>query len=145
MTHPLEARVAAAQRAHDRFFGMRFKWSTGNCGVMIAWHLRAVGVPIKAAAKAGTYNSLAGAQRALNRLGYATLGEMADAHLERIAPAMALPSDIIEIPAEDRNPLGCLTIALGNGRVLGFIDVGGCAVLQPHEYVAAWRVPFQAG
>jgi hypothetical protein len=67
---------------------------------------------------------------------------MADAHFERIAPAAAWPGDLIEIPAEERNPLGCFMVALTNGRAVGYVDGAiGAAVLQPLEYVAAWRVP----
>jgi hypothetical protein len=141
MSHPFDARVAAAQKTRDHFWGKEFTWGKRDCAQMVAWHCRAMGVPVKQAAKAGSYHSLVGAQRALKRLGYETLADMADAHFERIAPAQAWPGDLIELPAEDRNPLGCLTVALTNGRVLGYVDGGlGAAVLQPSEYVAAWRV-----
>jgi len=36
---------------------------------------------------------------------------------------------------------GALTIAVGNGRVLGFHeDVSVAEILQPVEFVTAWRV-----
>lgn len=142
MSHIFDSRVAAAQQTLDHFKGKPFKWGRYDCAAMVAWHLRAIGAPVKQAAKAGSYHSLVGAQRALKRLGYATLAEMADAHFERIAPAAAWVGDLIEIPAEDRNPLGCFMVALTNGRVVGYVDGAiGAAVLEPVEYVAAWRVP----
>ena len=58
----------------------------------------------------------------------------------RIPPAAALPGDIIAMAMSDGDPFGCsLTVALDNGRILGFKD-GICQVLVPLAYVTAWRV-----
>ena len=87
--------------------------------------------------KAGSYSSARGAARALVRLGVKDLCEAMDLlGLPRIAPAMALPGDIIAL-AGPEGP--ALTVAVGNGRVLGFYEAAGvCTVLQPHEYLTAW-------
>lgn len=137
----LTRRVAAAQKTLDHFKGKPFKFGSRDCARLTSFHCRAMGRPVKAAARAGSYHSLSGAVRTLKRLGFETLADLADAHFERIPPAATLPGDLIQIPAEDRNPLGCLTVALGNGRVVGFVEgVDGAVVMQPMEFVAAWRV-----
>ncbi len=63
-----------------------------------------------------------------------------DDHFERVPPAAAWTGDVIAMPGLE-GP-GALAVALGGGRVLGYHeDAVGAAVLQPSEYVAAWRVP----
>ena len=91
--------------------------------------------------KAGTYRSELGAVRALKRAGYVNLADaLDDLGLPRIAPAEALPCDIIMLPGEGSFG-GALNIVVGNGRVLGYHqDLPGADVLQPTEFVAAWRV-----
>jgi hypothetical protein len=61
-----------------------------------------------------------------------------DMGLDRIAPAEAIVGDLLMLPGVDR--LGGLAIALGNGRVVAYHeDVAAAAVLQPLQYLAAWR------
>jgi cell wall-associated NlpC family hydrolase len=58
--------------------------------------------------------------------------------LPRIAPAAALPGDLVQMPGDDT--IGAMTIYVGNGRVLGYHEaVEGAVVMQPVEMVAAWR------
>ena len=98
-----------------------------------------MGRPIKEASKAGQYHSIAGGVRWLRKMGYDSLIALMDAHFERIAPAAALPGDVIAMPGME-GP-GALTIALGEGRVLGYHeDAIGAVVMQPSEYLAAWRI-----
>jgi hypothetical protein len=137
---PLERRAAAVQILLDEWKDRPFSWSErATCARMVAEHLRRMGYrpPL---AKAGNYKTALGARRALERLGVASLGEALDAmKLERIAPAAALVGDVVEIPGEP--PFGCLTIAAGNGRAIGFHEEAeGVAVMQPVEFIAAWRV-----
>lgn len=85
------------------------------------------------------YSTETGAVRALKRTGFADLIEAVDAlGLERIAPAAAKTGDLVGMPCE--GPWGCaLTVAVGNGRVFGFLD-GMAQVQIPSAFTAAWRV-----
>ncbi|MDO9489037.1 MAG: hypothetical protein Q7J32_11730 [Sphingomonadaceae bacterium] len=132
-------RVAATQATVDRFKGRAFRFGSHDCARMVAYHLKQIGRPMRLA-KAGTYRSLLGATRALRHLGYDSLAAALDDHgLTRIAPAAAVVGDIVELPGEP--PFGALSVAVGNGRVLGFHqDTAGAEILQPTAFVAAWRV-----
>lgn len=138
-SHTLLRRVEVAQGTLDRFRDKPFQWGTRDCSRMVAAHLRAMGYKVKLP-PAGSYRSLRGATRALAAAGFGTVGEALDAlGLLRIPPAAALPGDIIEWPSE--NHLAALGIAVGNGRMVGFHpDARGATVLQPVEFVSAWRV-----
>ena len=138
-SHPLQRRVVATQTLLDEWKGRPLDWKAGHhCARMACDHLRRLGYkpPL---ARAGHFTSPLGARRALKRLGVTTLGEAVDlVGLRRIPPAAAIVGDLVEIPGEES---GCLTVALGNGRVLGWHeDAEGAVVLQPVEYVSAWRV-----
>jgi hypothetical protein len=82
-------------------------------------HQYGVAVPVMKGLK---YSTEAGAARALKRTGFADLIDAVDAlGLERIAPAAARTGDLIGMPCD--GPWGCaLTVAVGNGRVFGFLD-----------------------
>lgn len=135
----LNRRRDAAQKTLDRFKGEPFQFGRNDCGQMVKAHLRHIGKPVKAAARAGSYHSLLGATKQLKKLGHDSLIDMMDAHFPRIPPAAALVGDVISIPGQE-GP-GALFVALGNGRVLGWHeDAEGAVVMQPSEYVAAWRV-----
>lgn len=84
------------------------------------------------------------ARRAPNAPNFKSVDTVADAidamGLQRIPPAAALPADLVLLPGD--GPFGgSLTMAVGNGRVFGYHeDVVGADILQPLEFVAAWRV-----
>jgi len=138
-TSVLERRRDAAQATLDRFKGKPFRFGRHDCAQMVGLHLRTLRKPVKELARAGTYHSLAGGVKALKKLGHDSLADVMDAHFERIAPAAALVGDVIAVPGLE-GP-GALTVAMGNGRVLGWHeDAEGAVVMQPLEYVAAWRV-----
>lgn len=133
-------RAHAAQACIDRFAGKPYAPGTRDC-VKLAGHSmhklgRRVGLT-----KGLRYTTEAGGLKAMRKLGFKSLIEAVDAAgLERIAPASSLPGDIIALDADGESAFGCaLTVAVGNGRVVGFQDGVG-VVLQPHAYVAAWRV-----
>ena len=137
---PIEIRAAAAQQLLDDWRGRPIDWKKRHhCVRMLTDHLRRLKhkPPL---AKAGHFTSPLGARQALKRLGVASVGEILDQMgFERIPPAAALVGDIIEIPGEP--PFGAFTVALGNGRVLGWHeDIQGADVLQPVQFVAAWRI-----
>ncbi|OLF81284.1 hypothetical protein AWH62_01000 [Maricaulis sp. W15] len=138
MSHQAK-RQRAAQAALDSFLGRPQTWGRHDCAKLIGFtlHQLGVGLPLM---KGVRYRSEAGAIRALRRLDLPGLAEGVDqAGLTRIAPARAWLADIVALPAPE--PFGAsLMINVGNGRLLGLND-GHFVVLQPTQYLAAWRVP----
>lgn len=142
-THELIRRRDAAQTLLDEWQKKSFKMGERDCVRLVAHHLRRMGYKVKLPAK-NSYGTLLSATKKLKALGHENLAAAVDAlGLERIAPAAAIVGDIIELAGEDDGgeeaPISALTVAMGNGRVLGFHDVG-CVVMQPLTYRAAWRV-----
>lgn len=136
---PIQRRVASAQKTLDRFKDKPFKFGRNDCAQLVRFNLKLLGHPMKKAAKAGSYHSLIGAQKAIKRVGYDNLIAMMDDHFERIPAAAALPGDVVAMPGVE-GP-GALTVAMGNGRVLGYHeDAAGAVVLQPSETITGWRV-----
>jgi hypothetical protein len=131
----------AAQACVDRFGDRPFELGKRDCVRLAAHLVRARGVKTPML-KGLRYSTLAGAIRALGQTGFADLAEGVDAlGLQRIAPARAVTGDLIAMPGEDGDPFGCvLTVAVGNGRVFGFIE-GRAQAVVPKAFVAAWRVP----
>ncbi len=136
----LLARAEIAQATLDRFKGQPLAYGRHDCVQMAAFHLRACGYRVLLS-KGGRYRSATGALRALRRAGYDDLFvALDDLGLVRVPPAAALVGDLLALPSEEA-ALPALTVALGNGRVLGWHpDAEGAAVLQPLAYEAAWRV-----
>lgn len=128
----------AAQATVDRFCGATLAWGQYDCAKMVVFHLRQLGISLSIS-KAGRYTTELGAVRALKRLGFTRLSEVLDDRgLMRIAPAARIAGDIVELPSTD-GP-GALSVALSNGRVLGYHEnLQGADVLHPLEMVAAWR------
>ncbi|WP_292085310.1 MULTISPECIES: DUF6950 family protein [unclassified Brevundimonas] len=135
--HVMVRRVAAVEATIKRFEGKPLAYGRDDCARMAAFCLRKLGVKASLL-KAGAYRSALGARRALMTLGYSNLEDAVDGlGLPRIAPATALPGDILALQGEDGV---ALCVAIGNGRALGFwASSGVCTVIQPLEYVAAWR------
>ena len=133
-------RQQVAQAAVDRYKGQVETLGKNDCVRRTAFVLRKMGHRPQLG-KAGTYSTGIGALRALRRAGHERLADALDAlGLKRIPPAAALPADIVMVPGEA--PLdGALTIAVGNGRVLGsHVDSDVTEVMHPVEFIAAWRV-----
>lgn len=132
-------RQQAAQATVDRFLDQPYELGKNDCVRLAAFALRKMGRRPQLG-KAGSYSSTIGAVRALKRAGFATLAEAMDAlGLDRIAPAAALPGDILLVPAE--GPFdGALHVAVGNRRTISYHqDAIGATILQPIQYLAAWR------
>lgn len=136
------ARVAAAEAVLARFNGAPLVWGHTDCARLAAASLRALGHRVSLG-RFGRYSSAAGALRALKRQGFDGLDAAIDAQLlPRIPPAAALPGDLVALPSDEPG-WPALTVALGNGRVLGFREKDGalvCGVLQPNQWLCAWRV-----
>jgi hypothetical protein len=129
----------AAQACIDRFAGKPMVWGQRDCATLAAHllHKRGRAVPMLKGAK---YKSEAGAFRTLKQTGFACLVSAVDGlGLERIPPAAARTGDLVAMPCADAR-WGCaLTVAVGNGRVFGYLD-GVAQVQAPSSFVAAWRV-----
>lgn len=131
-------RVAAAQACIDKFGGQPFEWGRFDCVRLAAFAVKEQGFTVRLS-RLRPYKTEAGAVRALRTITDGSLADAVDAQgFARIAPASAWPGDIVAIPGPE--PFGCaLMVQLSNGRVLGALD-GRFAVLDPHDYIAAWRV-----
>lgn len=135
----LEHRRRAAAATAARFQDRPFRFGVNDCARMVAFHLRKLGhrfsMPL-----IGSYRSRAKALLLLRARGCETLSDALDGlGFERIAPASALVGDIIMLDAGDA--FGALTIAMGNGRVLGYHEAAeGAVMMQPRAPLRAWRV-----
>lgn len=138
---PEQKRARAARACMERFEGKAFEIGKRDCVKLAAHALHVMGVKV-APLKGVRYSTLAGAVRAMRQTGFADLVEAMDAlGLTRIAPARATAGDIVALPTGADCPFGCsLTVAIGNGAVLGFHETTGvgCAI-RPKAYLAAWR------
>lgn len=136
---PLERRHAATEATLARYRDRAFKWGSVDCAKVAAFHLKKLGHKILVS-KAGAYQSEFGAARALKRLGYSTLAEMADGiGLVSIAPACMLPGDIALVPSE--GAIGALGIYAYSGNVFCFHeDHQGLVTFKPTEILRAWSV-----
>lgn len=132
-------RVKAAQACIDRFNGKAYDPGKRDCAALVRHllHQAGRGVPFL---KGQRWSTEAGALRVMRRLGFSCLADGVDAlGLQRIPPLAARAGDIVALPC-DGGPWGCaLTVAVGNGRVFGFLGGVG-QVMQPNDYVCAWRV-----
>jgi uncharacterized protein DUF6950 len=141
---PLVRRVEIAQEALDTFVGKPFAWGSNDCARLAALVLRRAGYKPNLA-QFGDYRSDLSARRALKRRKMASvLDWIDDVGLTRIAPAAALPGDLISFPGA--GGWDGLAVALGNGRVLAFsgeIEANPCVVIAAklEMATAAWSVP----
>lgn len=136
-------RQRAAQACVDAYLHRPLKFGTHDCLRLAAFDCRKLGIAVPDL-KGERYRTEAGALKALKARGYADLIEAVDAQgFARIAPAMTWPADIVALPPAEGTPWGAsLMIAVGNGRLLGLSN-GVFQVIQPAQFVCAWRVPVQ--
>jgi hypothetical protein len=127
----------AAQACIDRFGGKTYEPGKRDCAILAAHLLHQYGVSVPVM-KGMRYSTEAGAIKALKRTGCADIVAVVDAlGLQRIAPAAARTGDLVGLPCD--GPWGCaLTVAVGNGRVVGVLEGVG-QVQIPSAFVAAWR------
>jgi hypothetical protein len=133
-------RQRAAAACLKRFDGRPFDWKRNDCVRVVRHDLHHLGVGVPFL-KGLRYGTPLGARRALKAAGFADLLEGMDATgLPRIGAASALIGDVIAIPTDEPEPWGAaLTVAVGNGRVFGFLNGTG-QVFRPKAFTAAWRV-----
>jgi hypothetical protein len=138
-------RVAIAQAALGKFQGVPFKWGDADCARLAVFVAKAAGHKVTLS-RFGDYASERTARRALDKQGFKSMVEAIDSFglLKRIAPLGALPGDLIAFPGSEKGWDG-ITVALGNGRVLGFTEVaerGACSIIQARLSLAitAWSI-----
>lgn len=136
----MKRRMAAIEACQERFLGKTYEPCKRDCLKLVKHALHTVGRRV-GLTKGVTYSTEAGAVKALRRLGFKTLIEAVDASdLVRIAPAMALPGDVLALQSGEEG-FGCaLALFLGNGKAMTF--VGGVCVQGPlgEPPLAAWRL-----
>ncbi len=145
--HPLELRAIATRATLARFKDQPVIWGRNDCARLSAFQLKGLGYKISLA-RFGPYSTEAGGRRALERAGYADMGEaLDDLGLRRLGTkrnpgyASAHTGDLIGMPGlEGAIAIGVL---LGNGRALCFLEGVGCRVVKPLKIVAAWSCPPQ--
>lgn len=136
---PMDRRLVAAQGCIDRFAGKPYDPAAHrDCAYMVRHALHLLGRRV-GNGKLPTYASDAAGIKALRKMGHANLIEAVDAlGLVRIPPLAALPADIIALPSD--HPMGALSIAVGNGRLLAYLDgERGAVVIEPKAMICAWR------
>jgi hypothetical protein len=139
----MERRVAVAQATLDHFRNKPLRYGTRDCVRMAAFHLRKMGHQVRLP-PSGSYASARSALKAMRARGFDNLGEAVDSYgFERIPPAAAISGDLMLVPG-DGGFGGALHVVLGNGKTVSFHeDAVGATILEPFEFVAAWRVPIQ--
>ena len=141
----LVVRVAACQAVVDAHHNQPFVWGQRDCfRSILAPVLKALGHKA-ALAPFGRYANALGARRALKRNGFDSVEHYLDQRpFLRIAPAAALPADLLGLKGEEGDWLG-IAVQLTNGRAFGFMAGADGEprghVIQPLEVVAAWRIP----
>lgn len=135
----LQQRHAAIEATMAKYRDRPFAWGSVDCAKVAAFHLAQLGHQVRIA-KAGGYKTALGAKRALRRLGYSTLAEMADGiGLTPIASARMLLGDIAEL--EGDNPVGTIALYAGNGNLFCFHqDHPALVTLTPKRILRAWSV-----
>ena len=131
--------MEVAQAAVDRFLDKEFVWGKRDCAHLAAFVLVEFGHP-DPLSEIKHYDTLLSAKKAFRKAGLKSLEEPLDRMgFARIAPASALPGDIVAIPSDD--PEWCaLGVNIGDGRVMAFGN--GRGIWWPDSSVVetAWRV-----
>jgi len=136
---PLERRHFALEATMARYRDRPFAWGSVDCAKVAAFHLKKLGHKILIS-KAGAYQSPLGAARALKRLGYSTLAEMADGiGLPQIPYSRMLLGDLAEVEGE--GAIGAIALYAGGGNIFGFHeDHPGLVTVAPTTIIRAWSV-----
>lgn len=112
-----------------------FVWGETDCVLMLRSHLVAMGhrkVP-----KVPEYGTALGAKKALKAAGFESVEAMLDSLLPRIAPAMALPGDVLALQGEEG--LDAIMISVGYKAAGWHETTDGMAIVIPLEVKGAWR------
>jgi len=146
----LIARARVAQAALDRFGGRPLAWGERDCAHLAKFVLMRLGHgnPLKGVkpyrGEVGAVRALHHAERTAGAPPGAGLAAILDAMgLQRIAPADALPCDLVGLAGPE--PFGiALAVAVGNGKALAFAaapQMGGEPRGMVGEMLALFRTP----
>jgi hypothetical protein len=145
----LERRQVAVEAMLKEFSTRPFgfgKTKNADCMKMSLFLLHKMGVKTPGSSRLGNYKNPVMARQALRRAWEVkTVNEWADKHFERIAPAEALPGDLLAGQESEDHALGALMVYVGNGNVATFTEehdtlVIGELTFEPGlEPIGAWR------
>ena len=132
-------RMRAVEAAQAQFAGKAFRLGKVDCAALAAALLSPFGWVLPSL---GGYSTELGAKRKLLRLGVPDMAALIDMiGLVRIAPASARLGDIMFMPGEGKHAIGALTIAMGNGAMLGWHgDHDALVSMRADTVTAAWSV-----
>lgn len=135
----LERRRLATQATLDRYRGKVFDWSTGiTCVHLARYHLKNMGHKPPTMPR---FRSALGAKKVLKERGWASVSDMLDTMLVRIAPAQMLLGDLAIVPGQEG--LDAILISAGPLKLMGWHPETGEFVLYDNglsEVTGAWRV-----
>ena len=109
-------RMVAAQAFADEWTGRAFEWGVTDCACapVAVRHYAGLSSPINLA---GRYKTPVGAVRAIKKLGHSGLVDAIGSFLTPIAPASALPCDVLGYPSDEPFDVS-LSIKLNGVRAL---------------------------
>lgn len=131
----LVRREQALTKTLGKYRDKPFVWGVTDCVLMLRSHLIAMGhrkVP-----KVPEYETALGAKKALKAAGFESVEAMLDSLLPRIAPAQALPGDVLALQGEDG--LDAVMVSVGYKAAGWQQEVEGMAIVIPLEVKGAWR------
>ena len=142
----LLARQQAVSACVKRFVGQPLNWGRTDCVKLCALALRKQGHPVPLL-KGVRYSSEQTALRRFREQGLSSLCDAVDAlGLVKIAPAMAMPGDLIALPTPEGDAFKASLMVVHTAaarRVIGLDGQGAFAVLVPNLELtlACWRTP----
>lgn len=135
----LERRKRATERTIARYRRKAFDWASGiTCVHLARFHLRNMGHRPPGMPR---FRSPLAAKKAMRERGWASVTEMLDSILPRIAPAQMLLGDIAVLPGDAG--MDSVMICAGPRRLFGWREDQPTAVMlgvRLDEVAAAWRV-----
>lgn len=140
-------RNTATQATIDRFVNQPFVWGVADCAQLVAFHLQQLGHPDPLKKVTG-YSTRRTALRAMRKAGIKDMASQLEAlGFVPIAPAAALPGDIIGIQTEETDAAAgwiSLGVNIGADRILGFAPAPEgrevCSWAPVSVCTHAWRV-----
>jgi hypothetical protein len=121
----------------DKFRDKPFEFGKHDCIQMARFHARQLGYKLPGT---GAYTSALGARRALRKQGVDSIEALLDKFFTRIAPAAALPGDLLLVPKEANAELGTVVLSVGK-KCIGWVEGHDeMVVMTVTEHLAAWRL-----
>ncbi|MBX7459562.1 DUF6950 family protein [Qipengyuania huizhouensis] len=135
----LERRRIATEKTLKRYQGKVFDWSKGiTCVHLARFHLRNMGHKPETLPR---FRSALGAKKALKEQGWASVADMLDSMMPRIAPAQMMLGDLAIVPGE--GGMDAIFVCAGPLKVFGWREDQPKMVILDiglDELTGAWRV-----